>query len=108
MLLADLRALAAVDRDHDGYTFVGGASVYPFAWSILLAAHDAGVGGVLTTMAVREDQAALELLGAPAGWALAGAIALGYPKRRRPTRLRRNDVGEFVTVDRFDGPAFTR
>ncbi len=108
VLLADMRALAAVDRDHDGYTFVGGASVYPFAWSILLAAHDAGVGGVLTTMLVREDQAALELLGAPAGWALAGVIALGYPKRRRPTRLRRNDVGEFVTVDRFDGPAFTR
>ncbi len=108
VLLADLRALAAVDRDHDGYTFVGGASVYPFAWSILLAAHDAGVGGVLTTMAVREDRAVLDLLGVPPGWALAGAIALGYPKGRRPTRLRRNDVGEFVTVDRFDGSPFTR
>src|SRR5471030_2199417 len=36
VLLADLRALAAVDRDLDRYTLVGGASIYPFAWSILL------------------------------------------------------------------------
>jgi nitroreductase len=108
VLLADMRSLAAVDRDHDGYTFIGGASIYPFAWSILLAANDAGVGGVLTTMLVREDKTALELLGAPAGWAIAGAIALGYPKDRRPTRLRRKDVNEFVTVDRFDGSPLKR
>ena len=38
VLLADLRRLATVDRDLDRYTFAGGASVYPFAWSILLAA----------------------------------------------------------------------
>ncbi|MFI5041743.1 MAG: nitroreductase family protein, partial [Acidimicrobiales bacterium] len=32
-LLADLRALAAVDKGFERYTFVGGASIYPFAWS---------------------------------------------------------------------------
>ena len=37
VVLADLRALAAVDRDGDRYTFVGGASVYPFAWNVLSA-----------------------------------------------------------------------
>src|SRR3954464_3993016 len=36
VLLADLRALAAVDRDFGRYTMAGGASFYPFAWSILL------------------------------------------------------------------------
>ncbi len=103
VLLADLRGLAAVDRDLDRYTLVGGASIYPFGWSILLAAHDAGLGGVMTTMLVREESAALEMLGAPDGWAVAGALVLGYPKGDRPTRLRRGAVEAFTAVDRFDG-----
>src|SRR5580658_8599153 len=37
LLLADLRAVAAIDRDHDRYTFAGGASIYPFAWNLALA-----------------------------------------------------------------------
>ena len=40
------RTLAAVDRDVERYTFAGGASVYPFAWSVLLAARAEGLGGV--------------------------------------------------------------
>jgi nitroreductase len=103
VLLADLRGLAAVDRDHDRYTLVGGASIYPFAWSILLAAHAEGLGGVITTMLCREESSVLDALGVPEGWALAGAIALGHPAVRRPTRLRRGAVEGFATVDRFDG-----
>lgn len=105
VLLADLRGLAAVDRDLDRYTFVGGASIYPFAWSILLEAHNVGIGGVYTSMLVRSEAEILELLGVPDGWALAGALVLGYPKDgKRPTRLRRAEVDSFTTVDRFDGP----
>lgn len=107
-LLADLRGLAAVDRDADRYTMVGGASIYPFAWSILLAAHDVGLGGVITSMLVREEAAVLELLGAPAGWALAAVLALGYPARPRATRLRRARPEDFARVDRFDGEPFGR
>lgn len=105
VLLADLRGLAAVDRDHDRYTFVGGASIYPFAWSILLEAHNVGIGGVFTSMLVRKEPEVLELLSVPDGWALAGTLVLGYPKDgKRPTRLRRGEVHSFTTVDRFDGP----
>lgn len=104
VLLADLRGLAAVDRDHERYTMVGGASIYPFAWSILLAAHAEGLGGVITTMLCREEAAVLEALGVPDGWALAGALALGHPAGRRPGRLRRSGVESFATRDRFDGP----
>jgi nitroreductase len=104
VVLADLRGLAAVDRDLDRYTLVGGASIYPFVWSILLAAHDAGLGGVMTSMLVRDEAQALELLGVPDGWAVAAAVALGYPRGRRPTRLRRGEVHEFCRVDSFDGP----
>jgi nitroreductase len=105
VLLANLRGLAAVDRDHDRYTLVGGASVYPFAWSILLAAHDEGLGGVITTMLCREEAAVLDVLGVPDGWALAAAITLGWPATPRPTRLKRSPVERFAAVDRFDGPA---
>lgn len=107
-LLADLRGLAAVDRDADRYTMVGGASIYPFAWSILLAAHDAGLGGVITTMLVREEGAVLDLLGVPDGWALAATLVLGYPAGPRPRRLTRAEPEAFATVDTFDGQALPR
>src|SRR5689334_2896507 len=106
VLLADLRALAAVDRDHERYTFAGGASVYPFAWSILLAAREHGLGGVITTMLVQREAEVLRLLGVPPEFALAAVIALGHPVRQ-PRRLRRAPVEDFVTVDRFAGPALT-
>lgn len=107
VLLADLRSLAAVDRDHDRYTLIGGASIYPFAWSILLAAHEEGLGGVITTMLAREEPSVREVLNIPDGWALAAGIVLGHPARRRPTRLTRAAVERFATVDAFDGPALT-
>ncbi|HWF70797.1 MAG TPA: nitroreductase family protein [Mycobacterium sp.] len=104
-LFADLSLLAAVDRDADRYTFAGGASIYPFAWSILLAAHDEGLGGVITTIAIREEEQVKVLLGAPDPLALAAVIALGYPVHR-PRRLRRQPVSSFASVDSIDGPVF--
>ncbi len=55
LVLADLSALAAVDRDLPRYTLVGGASIYPFVWSLLLAARTEGLGGVTTTVAIRRE-----------------------------------------------------
>jgi nitroreductase len=104
-LFADLSQLAAVDRDANRYTFAGGASIYPFAWSILLAARDEGLGGAITTIAIREEEQVKALLGAPDPLALAAVIALGYPVRR-PRRLRRQPVASFASVDSIDGPVF--
>ena len=59
---------------------------------------------MLTTMLVHREQEVRDLLGAPAHWALAAAIALGRPVRQ-PRRLRRRPVSEFTTIDRVDGPA---
>jgi nitroreductase len=102
VLVADLRLLAAVDRDLDRYTLVGGASVYPFAWSILLAARAEGLGGVITTMPVFREGDVKALLGVPAEFAVAAVLALGRPVHQ-PTRLTRKPVSAFATVDRFDG-----
>ena len=104
-LFADLSMLAAIDRDADRYTFAAGASVYPFAWNVLLAAREEGLGGVITTIAIREEAQVKTILGASDPLALAAIIALGYPVRQ-PRRLRREPVSSFVTVDSIDGPVF--
>ena len=106
VVFADLRALAAVDRDADRYSFVGGASVYPFAWNLLLAAREEGLGGVITTMAVQRESEVKALLGAGEELALAAVMALGRPVRQ-VRRLTRAAVETFVTIDRVDGAAFT-
>ena len=104
VLLADLRRLAAVDRDHDRYGLVGGASIYPFAWSLLLAARAEGLGGVITTMLVKREAEVKALLGVPDEFALAAVLALGHPVRQ-PRKLTREPVSSFATFERFDGPA---
>jgi nitroreductase len=104
-LFVDLGALAAVDRDLDRYTFAGGASVYPFAWNLLLAARSEGLGGVMTTMNIRAEPEAKELLRAPEHLALAAVIALGFPTLQ-PQRLTRAAVESFTTMDSVDGPPF--
>jgi nitroreductase len=104
-VFADLAQLAAVDRDLERYSFAGGASVYPFAWNVLLAARAEGLGGVLTTMLIRQEDEVKRLLGADGSLALAAVIALGHPVHQ-PRRLRRNPVASFTTVDRVDGAPF--
>ena len=104
-VFADLGALAAVDRDHERYSFAGGASVYPFAWNLLLAGREEGLGGVITTMAIRREDEVKTLLGAPDRFALAAVIALGHPVSQ-PRKLRRSTVDAFTTVDRVDGAPF--
>lgn len=105
VLLAELAALAVTDRDLPRQSIVGGASVYPFAHNVLLAARDAGLGGVLTTVLVRDEPEVQALLGIPDGFVVAGLIALGHP-RKQVTKLRRSEVQDFTTVDRFDGRPF--
>lgn len=102
VVLADLKRLAATDRDLDRYTLVGGASIYPFVWSILLAARAEGFGGVITTMATRRESEIRALLHAPDHFAVACLVALGRP-RRQVRKLTRRPVEEFATIDHLDG-----
>lgn len=102
VLVADLRALAAVDKDAPHYSMAGGASVYPFAWSILLAARAVGLGGVITTMALRREAPLRAALRIDDDHIVAGIVVLGHPVAQ-PTRLRRAAVEAFATVDAADG-----
>ena len=103
---ADLRKIALMDGQLERPALTGGASIYPFCWSILLAARSRGLGGVMTTFLSRVEPQAAPLLGLPPHHALAATIFLGVPEHQA-TKLRRGDVSGFATVDRFDGDAFT-
>jgi nitroreductase len=102
LITADLGALAAVDRDLERYKFAGGASIYPFVWQIILAARDRGLGGVMTTIATRNEGKVQRAFRIPATHAVAAVVALGTPVAQ-PTALRRNPVSSFATIDNFDG-----
>lgn len=100
---ADLRKVAIMDGNVPHRpAVVGGASIYPFCWSILLAARARGLGGVLTTFLSRAEAAAAPVLGLPADHALVATIFIGVPTHQN-TRLRRHPVSTFATIDRFDG-----
>ena len=105
LVVVDLTALAAVDRDHDRYTFAGGASVYPFAWNLLLAARAEGLGGVITTMAIRREDDIRPLFSIPETSAVAAVVVLGRPVAAA-RRQRRLPVEEFTWVDRYMGVPF--
>ncbi|NGN93260.1 nitroreductase family protein [Nocardioides sp. KC13] len=102
VFLVDLGVVASMDSELDRVGVVSGASVYPLVWNTLLAARNEGFGGVLTTMAVAEEPALLDLLGAPEGYAVAAVVPLGKPVKQL-TRLRRQPVEEFVTLESFSG-----
>ena len=101
LVLADLAALAAVDRDLPRYTLAGGASIYPFVWSVLLAARTEGLAGVMTTMTVRRESDVRALFGIPDTVAVAALVVLGRPVAA-PRRLKRAPVNSFAWVDGYE------
>jgi nitroreductase len=101
VLLAHLPSLAVTDNGLGRQSIVGGASVYPFGHNILLAARNEGLGGVMTTVLSRQEEAVRALLGVPVAFAFAGLIVLGHPVHQ-VTKLRRNPVETFTFVDAFE------
>jgi nitroreductase len=102
LVLADLGVLATVDRDLPRYTMVGGASIYPFVWSVLLAARTEGLGGVMTTVAIRRENDVRALFDIPETVVAAALVVLGHPVAT-PRRLRRAPVSSFAWIDRYGG-----
>ena len=106
VVCVDLKVVASVDRYLGRVGMVSGASVYPFAWSILLAARAAGYGGTLTTMPIAEEPKLQTLLGLPEHVAVAAIIPLGRPLRTL-TKLKRLPVSEIAMHERWGGPPLT-
>ena len=101
----DLSVVTAFDAHLPRIGVISGASIYPFVWNILLAARNEGFGGVLTTFLSDKELEAQRLLGIPKHYAVAAMLPLGKPVKQL-TKLTRNPVETFTTIDSFNGETF--
>jgi nitroreductase len=102
VICLDLGVVAATDQNLDRIGVVSGASVYPFVWNVLLAARSEGYGGVTNTMAIPEEAQVRTLLNIPDDYVIAAVVPLGKPVHQ-VSKLKRKEVADFVTGERFDG-----
>jgi nitroreductase len=107
VVCVDLRVVAALDKELNRVGIVGGASVYPLVWNILLAARNEGFGGTITTMTVAEEPRIRELLGMPETYAVACVVPLGKPVHQ-PRKLSRLDVAELTRLEHWQGRPLRR
>lgn len=106
VICVDLRVVASMDQYLNRVGVVSGASIYPFAWSILLAARSEGFGGNITTLAVAQEAKVQELLGIPKHVAVCAIMPLGRPLRQL-RKLSRKRVREFAMLERWGGEPLT-
>jgi nitroreductase len=102
VVCVDLGVVAALDKELDRVGIVGGASVYPLVWNILLSARNEGYGGTITTMAIAEEPALKRLLDIPEPFAVAAVVPLGKPVTQ-VTRLSRVGVDELTHLEHWNG-----
>ncbi len=106
VVCVDLKVVASMDQYLQRVGVISGASIYPFAWNILLAARHEGYGGTITTLAVAQEPKLQELLGIPSHVAVCAIMPLGKPVKQL-TRLRRKTVPEFTMLERWGGTPLT-
>jgi nitroreductase len=102
VICVDLKVVASTDQDLDRVGVISGASIYPFAWNILLAARGRGYAGTITTLAVAQEPKVKELFGLPSHVAVAAVMPLGRPVKQL-TKLKRKPVSEFAMRERWGG-----
>jgi nitroreductase len=102
VICVDLRVVASTDQELSRIGVISGASIYPFAWNILLAARNEGFGGTITTLACSQEPKIQALLGIPPHVAVAAVMPLGKPVKQL-SKLRRKPVAEFAVRERWGG-----
>jgi nitroreductase len=104
-ICVDLGVVASVDKELDRVGVISGGSIYPFVWSVLMMARNEGFGGTLTTIPIANEPELKPILGLPDHFAIAAFLPIGKPVKQL-TRLKRSQVEEFTTIDRYDGDVF--
>ena len=102
VVCVDLKVVASTDQNLQRVGVISGASIYPFAWNILLAARHEGFAGTITTLAVAEEPRIQALLGIPPHVAVAAVMPLGRPVKTL-SKLKRKAVAEFAMLERWGG-----
>jgi len=106
VICVDLKVVASMDSELSRVGVISGASIYPFAWNILLAARHEGLAGTITTLAVAEEPKLQALLGLPPHVAVAAVMPVGRPAQPL-TKLKRKPVAEIAMHERWGGPPLT-
>src|SRR6516162_7015255 len=104
VLCVDLKVVASIDQNLDRVGIISGASIYPFAWNVLLAARHEGFGGTITTLATAREPKIQAMLGIPPHVAVCAVMPLGRPTRS-VSKLKRKAVAEFAVRERWGGPS---
>ncbi|NKC01696.1 MAG: nitroreductase [Pseudomonadales bacterium] len=102
IVCVDLSVVASFDSELDRVGVISGGSIYPFAWNILLAARNEGLGGTLTTFVGGQEGSLKTLLDIPEHFAFAAMIPIGKPVKQL-TKLRRKPVREIAVKEKFGG-----
>src|SRR5438874_3752865 len=102
VICVDLKVVASTDAELKRVGVISGASIYPFAWNVLLSAREEGFGGTITTLAIAEEPKIQALLGIPSHVAVAAVMPLGRPVKPL-TKLKRKAVHEFAMLERWGG-----
>ena len=106
VVCVDLKVVASTDQYLERVGVISGASIYPFAWNILLAARHEGYGGTITTLTVAQEPKVQALLDLPSQVAVCAVLPLGKPVAPL-TRLTRKAVPAFAMHERWDGTPLT-
>jgi len=102
LICVDLKVVASTDQELKRVGVISGASIYPFAWNILLAARQEGYAGTITTLACSQEPKIQLLLGIPSHVAVAAVMPLGRPVKSL-TKLKRKAVPDFAMLERWGG-----
>lgn len=79
-------------------------SIIPAMWSFQLALRSRGLGSCLTTIHLRFEQEAAELLGIPAHLTQAGLLPVAYTKGTEFKAAQRPPVSEITYLDTYKNP----
>jgi len=107
VLTLDLRGISAVDSGLGRLSISAGASIYPFAHNILLAARTRGLGGHFTSVLARQEPELRQMLHMPDGHVLATMLPIGHPTKEI-SKLTRLPVESFASIGTADGQPFRR
>jgi nitroreductase len=101
VVCARLADCFATDTGLGRLSVVGGASIYPAVQNFMLGCRAEGLGTALTTLLVADEPKLKPLLNLPEDISTAAYIAVGYPQKPFPKKLRRRELDEFCFSDHY-------